>query len=53
VTAAAAVWRPAAGSGLPTGADTARQLAGFVTTRINLQPLGRDMLKAADRLATL
>src|ERR1700684_872681 len=32
VTAAAAVWRPAAGSGLPTGADTARQLAGFVTT---------------------
>ena len=27
------VWRPAAGSGLPTGADKARQLIDFVTTQ--------------------
>src|ERR1700722_11121044 len=32
VTAAATVWRPAAGSGLPTRRDKAPQLAGLITT---------------------
>ena len=32
VTVAGRVWRPAAGSGLPTGADKARQLVDFVAT---------------------
>ena len=30
---AAAVWRPAAGYGLPTGADKARQLVDFITSQ--------------------
>ena len=33
VLAASTVWRPAAGSGLPTGADKARHLVDFVTTQ--------------------
>jgi streptomycin 6-kinase len=45
VTAAAAVWRPAPGSGLPTGADKARQLAGFVTTE--WEELGHPCTEAA------
>jgi len=45
VTAAATVWRPAAGSGLPTGADKARQLAGFVTTQ--WEELGHPCTEAA------
>jgi streptomycin 6-kinase len=32
VSAAARIWRPAADCGLPTGADKARWLAGFITT---------------------
>jgi streptomycin 6-kinase len=32
VASARRVWRPAPGAGLPTGADKARALAGFVTT---------------------
>lgn len=30
-SAAARIWRPAAGSGLPTGADKGRQLSSFIT----------------------
>jgi streptomycin 6-kinase len=45
VTAAVTVWRPAAGSGLPTGADKARQLAGFVTTE--WEELGHPCTEAA------
>jgi streptomycin 6-kinase len=37
--AAARVWRPAAGSGLPTGADKARLLAGFIAA--TWEDLGR------------
>src|ERR1700689_3921852 len=44
VTAAATVWRPAAGSGLPTGADKARQLAGSVATEWD--DLGRPCTEA-------
>ena len=73
VTAAQKIWRPAAGCGLPTGADKARRLArrcsrnstaiwewgvaervstGLLTTRIGLQPVGRQMLAAADCTAS-
>ncbi len=45
MTAAAAVWRPAAGSGLPAGAGKARQLAGFVTTE--WEELGHPCTEAA------
>jgi streptomycin 6-kinase len=45
VTAAATVWRPAPGSGLPTGADKARQLADFVTTQ--WEELGHPCTQAA------
>jgi len=45
VTAAATVWRPAAGSGLPTGADKARQLVDFVTTE--WEELGHPCTEAA------
>jgi streptomycin 6-kinase len=45
VTAAATVWRPAAGSGLPTGADKACQLADFVTTE--WEELGHPCTEAA------
>lgn len=45
MTAAAAVWRPAAGSGLPTGADKARQLVDFVTTQ--WEELGHPCTEAA------
>jgi len=38
-SAAAKVWRPAAGCGLPTGADKGRWLAGFITT--TWEELGR------------
>ncbi len=101
--AAERVWRPAAGTGLPTGADAGRRLAVYITatwaeldrpcseraalesgagfklvdpdgliaeaiwewgvaervstgllcTRIALQPVGRQMLAAADRVALL
>jgi streptomycin 6-kinase len=36
VATVSTVWRPAAGSGLPTGADKARQLIDFVTTQWEL-----------------
>jgi streptomycin 6-kinase len=39
VAAAKRVWRPAAGSGLPTGADKARWLVGFITA--TWEELGR------------
>ena len=45
VTAAAAVWRPAAGSGLPTGADKARRLVDFITTQ--WEELGHPCTEAA------
>jgi streptomycin 6-kinase len=45
VTAAATVWRPAPGSGLPTGADKARQLVDFVTTE--WEELGHPCTQAA------
>ncbi|HEV8064587.1 MAG TPA: aminoglycoside phosphotransferase family protein [Acidimicrobiales bacterium] len=45
VRAAAAVWRPAAGCGLPTGADRARQLVDFVTTE--WEELGHPCSEAA------
>jgi streptomycin 6-kinase len=45
VTAAATVWRPAPGSGLPTGADKARQLVDFVTTQ--WEELGHPCTEAA------
>ena len=45
VAVAATVWRPVAGSGLPTGAGKARQLAGFVTTQ--WEELGRPCTEAA------
>jgi streptomycin 6-kinase len=45
VTVAATVWRPAAGSGLPTGADKARQLVDFVATE--WAELGRPCTEAA------
>ena len=45
VTTASAVWRPAAGSGLPTGADKARHLVDFVTTE--WEELGHPCTEAA------
>jgi hypothetical protein len=45
VTAAATVWRPAAGSGLPTGAGKACRLVGFVTTQ--WEELGHPCTEAA------
>ncbi len=45
VATAAAVWRPAAGSGLPTGLGKARRLADFVTTQ--WEELGHPCTEAA------
>ena len=45
MTVAATVWRPAAGSGLPTGADKARQLVDYVTTQ--WEELGHPCTEAA------
>jgi streptomycin 6-kinase len=45
LVAAATVWRPAAGSGLPTGADKARRLADFVATQ--WEELGHPCTEAA------
>src|SRR5580658_3998535 len=45
VATVATVWRPAAGSGLPTGADRARRLVDFVTTQ--WEELGHPCTEAA------
>ena len=45
VATVATVWRPATGSGLPTGADRARQLVDFVTTQ--WEELGHPCTEAA------
>ena len=45
VATVARLWRPAAGSGLPTGADRARQLVDFVTTQ--WEELGHPCTEAA------
>jgi streptomycin 6-kinase len=45
VSAVAMVWRPAAGFGLPTGVDKARQLIDFITTQ--WEELGRPCTEAA------
>ncbi len=45
VATAETVWRPAAGSGLPTGAGKARRLADFVTTQ--WEELGHPCTEAA------
>ena len=45
VATAETVWRPAAGSGLPTGADKARRLADFTTTQ--WEELGHPCTEAA------
>src|ERR1035438_6506808 len=44
-SAAARVWRPAPGCGLPTGADKGRWLAGFITT--TWEELGRPCTERA------
>jgi streptomycin 6-kinase len=51
------IWRPAAGHRLPTGADKGRWLIDFVSTgllltSIGVQPAGRQMLRAADRISS-
>jgi streptomycin 6-kinase len=45
VATAATVWRPAANSGLPTGADKARRMVDFVTTQ--WEELGHPCTEAA------
>jgi streptomycin 6-kinase len=45
VSTVATVWRPATGSGLPTGADRARRLADFVSTQ--WEELGHPCTEAA------